>query len=37
MKYIKEKCPAFISKINLNCEKQIIILMIPNEEKEGWH
>ena len=24
-------------KINLNCEKQIILLMIPNEKKEGWH
>ena len=37
--YIKEKeiCLAYISKINLNCEKQIILLMIPNEEKEGWH
>ena len=36
--YIKEKeCPAYTSKINLNCEKQIILLMIPNEEKEGWH
>ena len=30
-------CSACISKINLNCEKQIILLMIPNEEKEGWH
>ena len=30
-------CLAFISKINSNCEKQIIILMIPNEEKEVWH
>ena len=32
--YIKEKeiCPAYISKINSNCEKQIIL----NEEKEGW-
>ena len=29
-------CLAFISKINSNCEKQIIILMIPNEEKEVW-
>ena len=28
---------AYISKINSNCEKQIILLMIPNEEKEGWH
>ena len=38
MLYTKEKeiCPAYISKINLNCEKQIILLMIPNEEKEGW-
>ena len=29
--YIKEMeiCPAYISKINLNCEKQIILLMIP--------
>ena len=37
--YIKEKeiCPAYISKVNSNCEKQIIILMIPNEEQEGWH
>ena len=36
---IKEKglCPAYISKINSNCEKQIIILMIPSEAKEGWH
>ena len=24
-------------KVNSNCEKQIILLMIPNEEKEGWH
>ena len=37
--YIKEKeiCPAYISKINSNCEKQIILLIIPNFEKEGWH
>ena len=35
--YIKEKeiCPAYISKIN--CEKQIILLMIPNKGKEGWY
>ena len=34
--YTKEKeiRPAFIWKINLNCEKQIILLMVPNEEKE---
>ena len=37
--YIKEKeiCPADISNINSNCEKQIILLMIPNEEIEVWH
>ena len=37
--YIKEKeiYPAYISKINTNCEKQIILLMILNEGKEGWH
>ena len=28
-----ELCPAYISKINSNCEKQIILLMIPNVEK----
>ena len=37
--YIKEIeiCPAYISNINSNCEKQILLLMIPNEVKEGWH
>ena len=37
--YIKEKetFPAYISKINSNCENQVILVMIPNEEKEGWH
>ena len=38
--YIKEKeiCPVYISKHNSTREKQIIPLMIPNEEKEGrWH
>ena len=36
--FVKEKeiCPACISKITSNCEKQIILLMIPNEEKEGF-
>ena len=31
--YIKEReiCPAYISKINSDCEKQIILLMIPDE------
>ena len=33
----KKICPAVTSKIDSNCEKQIIVLMIPNEEKEGWH
>ena len=35
--YTKEKeiCSAYISKINLNCEKQVILLMIPNEEEDG--
>ena len=33
----KEIYPAYISKINSNSEKQTILLMIPNEEKEGWH
>ena len=37
--YTKEKeiFPVYISKIDSNCEKQIILLMTPNEEKEGWH
>ena len=37
--HIKEKeiSPPFISKINWNCEKQIVLLIIPNKEKEGWH
>ena len=37
--YTKEKeiCPAYISKINSNCDKQIILLIIPKEEKEAWH
>ena len=36
--YIKERkiCAAYISKINWNCEKQIIVLMIRNEENKGW-
>ena len=32
-----EICPPYISKLNANCEKQIIVLMIPKEEKECWH
>ena len=37
--YIKEKeiCLAYILKINSNFEKQIVLLMIMNKEKEGWH
>ena len=27
----------YISKINSNCEEQIILLIIPKEGKEGWH
>ena len=30
----KEICPAHISKINPNCEKQIIILMILKKDKK---
>ena len=33
----KEMVPAYISKYNLNREKQMILLMILNAEKEGWH
>ena len=29
----KELCPVYVSKINADCEKQINLLMIPNEEK----
>ena len=37
--YIKEKeiHPAYISKHNSTREKQIILLLIPNEEINGWH
>ena len=27
-------CPADISKIDPDCEKQVILLIIPNEEKK---
>ena len=37
----KEICPAYTWKINSNCEKQIILLMIPNENftkiRKGWN
>ena len=26
----RDICPAYVSKHNLNCEKQVILLMIPN-------
>ena len=29
-------CPAYISKINSNCQNQTILLMTPNKEKEQW-
>ena len=32
----KEECPAYVSKINSSFKKQIISLMISNEEKEEW-
>ena len=32
----KEKYFQFIFQ-NITHEKQIILLMIPNKEKEGWH
>ena len=32
-----EICPAYISKINSNFEKQIILLMILIKEKEDWN
>ena len=34
---LKQTCPAFISKINSNCEKQTILLIILNDEKESCH
>ena len=37
--YTKEKeiHPAYISKHNSTHKKQIILLMVPNKEKEVWH
>ena len=36
--YTKEKeiCPSYITKINLNCEKQIILLMIQLKKKKDY-
>ena len=35
--HVKEKeiYPAYISKISSNWKKQVILLIIPNKEKEG--
>ena len=33
----KEILPAYISNNNSSREKQIILWMIPNEEREGWY
>ena len=34
----KEKIyPAYVSKHNSNCKKQVILLMIPNGEGWQWH
>ena len=32
-----EISPAYISKNKSNYEKQIILLIIPSEDKESWH
>ena len=29
----KKTYPAYVSKHNSNCEKQVVLLVIPNEEK----
>ena len=31
----KEICTAYILKINSNCEKKLILLMIPNKKKKA--
>ena len=33
----KEMLSVYISKYSSTRQKQIILLMIPKEEKEGWH
>ena len=37
--YIREQeiFPAYTQKINSNCKKKVILLIIPNEEKERRH
>ena len=32
-----EICPVFISSNNSVAKNKVIILMVPNEEKESWH
>ena len=32
-----EICPVYISEHNSTREKQVILLIIPNIEKKGWH
>ena len=32
-----ENMPCLYFKTTSNCEKQIVLLMILNKEKEGWH
>ena len=32
-----EVSPPYISKINSNYEKQIILLIIPNQKQESWN
>ena len=33
----KRNMSSLYLKTNLNCEKQITLLMIPNNERERWH
>ena len=33
----KEITLCYISKVNSNCEKRIILLMVPNKEKGRWN
>ena len=35
--YSKKILPAYILNHNSTHERTIILLMIPNKEKEGWH
>ena len=32
-----EICPAYFLETNLNCEKQMILLIISNKWNEGWY